>query len=142
MITTTQDILEQSITVIVPLRYKVTDLIEIINCAWEENVTGYWEVQCGAQKKAQLIINGFDHNYTYQFKIKDYSTSEEGVVYSVDADSVKLGIERILRGTVKVNSYIVDQIRDNLTQNQLPAIDTDAVDCILQAGLFGEIVYA
>ena len=124
-------------------RPKVTigDLIEIVNFAYESNIPGYWEVEYSNVKKAELTLGTFSHNYTYSFTIKDFSTSEEGVEHTVDVGTIKRGIELILTGKTKVAHRIVDDIRTNIAENELPAIDSDAVDVIIQAGLFEELVY-
>ena len=120
----------------IPTKVAVGDLIEIINTAYEQDVIGYWECDYGFAQNAHVEINGFTHGYTYKFEI-DY----EGEQLTVDVDVVKRGIERILNGNVGVATRIVNDIRDAIAGSELPAVDTDAVDVIIQAGLFNEIVF-
>ena len=119
----------------------VGQLIEIVNFAYEENVINYWEIEYLEAKKSKLKIGGFEHNYTYSFKIKDFSETDEGKIFEINVDTIRLGIERLLMGNTKVGNIIRDDILENLKNNEIEAIDSDAVDCIVQAGLFGEIVY-
>jgi hypothetical protein len=120
----------------IPTKVAIGDLIEIINTAYEEGVIAYWGCDYGFAKNAHVEINRFTHNYTYKFEI-DY----EGEQLTVDVDVVKRGIERILNGDVHVANRIVNDIRDAIANSELPAVDTDAVDVIIQAGLFNEIVF-
>lgn len=114
----------------------IGDLIEIINTAYEDGVIAYWECDYGFAKQSHVKINNFTHNYTYQFEI-DY----EGDQLTVDVGVIKRGVERILNGDVHVAGRIVNDIRDAIAGSELPAVDTDAVDVIIQAGLFNEIVF-
>jgi hypothetical protein len=127
---------DSTIALDVKIRVTVGDLIEIINTAYEQDVIGYWECDYGQAKQADVTINGFTHNYTYKFEL-DY----EGETMDVDVNVVKRGIERILNGDVKIAGRIEQDIRDNVASGELPAVDTEAVDCILQAGLFLDIVF-
>jgi hypothetical protein len=134
------------IDTMIPLRVpgpkvSVADLIEIVNFAYEGTVTGYWEVDVISVKKATLTIGSLEHKYTYAFTIKDYSETDEGKEYEINVDTVRHGIEKILNGQTKIATRIVLDIQDNLAQNEISAIDHDSVDCVIQAGLFGEIVY-
>jgi hypothetical protein len=119
----------------------VGQLIEIVNFAYEEGILSYWEIEYLEPKKSELKINSFEHNYTYSFKIKDFSETDEGKIFEVNVDTVRLGIERLLMENSKVGNIIRDDIWENLKNNEIEAIDSDAVDCVIQAGLFGEIVY-
>lgn len=119
----------------------IADLIEIVNFAYESDIPGYWEVEYTDVKKAKLTLGSLEHDYTYAFTIKDFSESDEGKEFTVDVNTVKVGIERLLNGEIKVADRILDDIRTNVYQSDLPAIDQDAVDCVIQAGLFYEIVY-
>lgn len=119
----------------------VSDLIEIVNFAYEENVINYWEIEYLSPKKALLTIGSLEHNYTYSFQIKDFSELEEGKIFEINVDTIKRGIESILNGDTKVGNVIIEDIRDNLANGEISGVDSDSVDCIIQAGLFGDIVY-
>ena len=119
----------------------IGDLIEIVNFAFEETVTGYWETEVVSSKTATLSIGDFEHNWTYSFTIRDFQNTEEGELHEINVSTVKLGLERLLSGTVPVANRILEDIRSNVAAGELPAVDQDAVDCIIQAGLFSELVY-
>ncbi len=118
----------------------VSDLIEIVNYAYEGAVTDYWEVDVVSTKKATLTIGGLEHKYTYAFTIKDES-EEEARLIEINVDTVRHGIEKILNGEIKINDGIRQEIHDNVMSMSLPEVDHHAVDCIIQAGMFGELVY-
>lgn len=119
----------------------VGDLIEIVNYAFEETTTGYWETEVVERKDATFSIDGFEHNWTYSFTIRDFQNTEEGELHEINVNTIKLGIERLLNGDVPVANRILEDIRNNLAAGELAAVDNDAVDCIIQAGLFKELVY-
>jgi hypothetical protein len=119
----------------------VSDLIEIVNYAYEGAVTDYWEVEVLSTKKATLTIGGTEHQYTYAFTILDQSETEEGREIEINVDTVRRGIEKILNGEIQINDSIRQDIHDNVMSMSLPEIDHHAVDCVIQAGMFGELVY-
>lgn len=61
--------------------------------------------------------------------------------YLVNAGVIKSGIKALRSGKAKVNSRILGWIVEGDNENDAGNIDADAADCIVQAGLFGEIVY-
>ena len=136
---------EIDLDTVVPLAIKppavcVSDLIDLVNFAYEENVASYWEIKIKDVQKAELTIGGLTHNYTYKFTIIDYSESEDGIDHVVNVETIKLGIERLLTGETKVSRYVMDQLKDAIYGYTMD-IDSDVLDCILQAGIFGDIVY-
>jgi hypothetical protein len=120
----------------IPMKVAVGDLIEIINTAYEEGVIDYWECEYSHAKHAKIEINGTTHNYTYKFEIE-----VDDKKFTIDVDVIKRGIERILNGDVHVATRIQNDLRDAIAGSELPAVDTDAVDVIIQAGLFNDIVF-
>jgi hypothetical protein len=119
----------------------VSDLIEIVNYAYEGAITDYWEVDVISTKQATLTLGSLEHDYTYAFTIKDYSETDEGKEIEINVDTVRRGIEKILNGEIQINDSICQDIRDNVMAMSLPEIDHHAVDCVIQAGMFGELVY-
>ena len=45
----------------------VSDLIQIVNYAYESAIIDYWEVDVISTKKAKLTIGSIEHPYTYAF---------------------------------------------------------------------------
>lgn len=119
----------------------VGDLIDIVNYAFEEGILERWGIEYLDAKRAKLKLHGLEHNYTYSFQIKDFSESDIGKTYTIDVDTIRRGIERLLSGKFKVSTIITDDIRENLNNCEISAIDADAVDCVIQAGLFNELIY-
>lgn len=119
----------------------VGDLIDIVNYAFEEGILERWGIEYLDAKRAKLKLHGLEHNYTYSFEINDYYESDNGKVYTINVDTIRKGIELLLSGKTKVSNMIIDDIRENLNNCEISAIDADAVDCVIQAGLYGEILY-
>lgn len=58
----------------------------------------------------------------------------------VDYDVIALGVQRILSGEVGIRSDLYRQVMTVRSEDDMD-IDSDAADCIVQAGLFAELVY-
>ena len=61
--------------------------------------------------------------------------------YLVDADVIEKGIEALKNGKARVNTTLLGWIVDGDNENNGGYIDATAADCIVQAGLFGEVIY-
>ena len=59
----------------------------------------------------------------------------------IDLDTIFLGIQRILQPEFKINERTRENIRRGISNPEDADFDADDADCIVQAGLFGEIVY-
>jgi hypothetical protein len=59
----------------------------------------------------------------------------------VNIDTIARGINAIVKGDVRLNQQIRNWITCDNRDNDGGNIDSDAADCIVQAGLFGEVVY-
>jgi hypothetical protein len=64
---------------------------------------------------------------------------EEGLL--IDQACVRRGLRRILDGDAPVGERYREGIRDANRANDASLIDADDADVIVQAGLFGEVVY-
>ena len=60
---------------------------------------------------------------------------------TVDMAVIQQGIKAIRKGDFQVNRVIVSYVVLGDRNNDAGEIDSDAADCIVQAGLFGAIVY-
>lgn len=58
-----------------------------------------------------------------------------------DAETIRLGIKRILDGTVAVRSDLRGDVLAAALEDDNANWDADTADCVLQAGLLNEIVY-
>lgn len=59
----------------------------------------------------------------------------------VDRATVLRGLTALLDGTAPVGTYLLDMVRAGVRTNDAGEIDADAADVIVQAGLFGTIIY-
>lgn len=69
---------------------------------------------------------------------------EEGnpkVFGDVTLDTVALGIQRILSGEVGISPHLVAYLVSAVKEQDAGDVDADVADCIVQAGLLGELVY-
>lgn len=128
------DVLTESVTFTTKHKLAVTDLIELVNQAIETPAIAYWIDQASDIKRAPE--GKFDYNYCYRFLIK-----ADGDTLEINVDTIRKGIQAILDGNVELNPMIKGYITNALANNDLGYIDSDALDVIIQAGLFGDIVY-
>jgi len=57
------------------------------------------------------------------------------------AETIRLGIQRILSGSVKVGSHVARDVLMCVLDPDYTGWDAETADCVLQAGLLNEIVY-
>ncbi len=61
---------------------------------------------------------------------------------TLDIDLVKRGLDRVLKEDMPVNKQYCDYIMQAVFDQDAGMIDSVCADIIVQAGLFGEIVYS
>lgn len=66
---------------------------------------------------------------------------EESALHDVTPDVIAEGIAKMQRGEIQVNSELLGWILAGSAKNDAGDIDAEAADCILQAALFGELIY-
>lgn len=64
---------------------------------------------------------------------------QTGIV--VDRDVIARGVGYLLDGTVRVGTYLLDMVTAGVRQGDAGEIDSDGADVIVQAGIFGKIIY-
>lgn len=119
---------------------KVTIDIEIsdqscadIMCTALEGGIGYWCVS----DRISRVENGVSDYVAFDaYDAEDPDTKFGHVNY----DTIRAGIQRILNGTVKIRSDLREQVLTVVDEERCD-IDSEAADCIVQAGLFNELVY-
>ena len=129
----------ESITLNIRPRVPIGALVELVNMAHEEFGIGYWVESKQAIKRGTMA--GSDYNNCYSFEILP---DGEETWYTVNVETVKKGIELIMNGAIQIDPTIKEAISiDVASEDPLRAgkIDSTAIDCIIQAGLFGELVY-
>lgn len=97
-----------------------------------EGGTGYWayvqDYIWGSGDKDFKM--GYGDNYA-SVTLIDMDTDKS---YSVTVEIIALGWQRIMDGEVHVGSHILRYMLED-------DVDSDAADCIVQAGLFNEVIY-
>lgn len=132
-------------------------LADVIICAVEGG-TGYWAMAAGyrwaditpAETRVTLIEDEhgplfndacrvFADTHGRKPKI-DEMLDQEGV-HRVTIDTIAEGLSKIRSGHVRMNSTLLGTILNADTENDAGEIDADGADAIVQAALFGELVY-
>lgn len=75
--------------------------------------------------------------------IKEQEPDEEsrGQEYTVDAKTIEGGIQAILDGSVEISIDLMAMLMTGVLHDDTGEIDAEVADCIVQAGLFGEVRY-
>jgi hypothetical protein len=66
---------------------------------------------------------------------------EEERLHDVNIETVATGIAKLKEGNIQVNSELLGWILAGSAKNDGGDIDAEAADVILQAALFGELIY-
>jgi len=103
--------------------------LDILTNAIESNGIQYWTCEYDRIK----IKRDSDLNII-QAEFDADNENGEKTHYVVTHATIQKGIDAILSGDLEISDYIVNGI---LTQDN----DSDTDDCIIQAALFGELVY-
>lgn len=74
--------------------------------------------------------------------LKDDESGYEEQGHDITVDTIAKGIGRIVRGEVKIKQRMRDAIAEASAGNEADNIDADDADAIVQAALFGELVYS
>jgi hypothetical protein len=72
--------------------------------------------------------------------VEESEGDEEGA-HMVNHAVVLRGIERLVNGEVRINSELLAHLDQGLREDDAGEVDADVADCIVQAGVFGELVY-
>lgn len=114
---------------------------EATMCTALEGGVGYWSqadklVQTEAGYESCLICECDD--------LERFDWKKKERVRKLDADVIRRGIQRILDGTVAIRADLAAQVlRDATTAyHSWDPMDAEAADCVVQAGLFGELRYS
>ena len=109
------------------------DILYILTDALETDSISYWanEYDWERIKSKTDEIDGCV-KVIYIKELNDQET-EFTIPHIVNYETIKLGVERIIKGEVE-DSRIRQMILDD-------DIDSDGCDCIIQAGLFGVLKY-
>jgi hypothetical protein len=113
-------------------KVSISAIIDLIDSA--PQAIGYW-----VDKYEQVHYTQETPKRIYKLSILDENTDLE---HLISVNTIIEGIQKIVAGNVEINrsiiSYIISDIGEGLAGGY---IDGDALDAIIQVGLFGEIVY-
>lgn len=118
----------------VTLSHKInTEFLEHVLEAALYGGIGYWAV-------ADEILRADPRSGLISLHLSD--TEDWSIEFgTVTHDTVMDGIRRILDGTVKISQDLRDHLAAGVSEGDAGEIDSDVADCIIQVGLFGELVY-
>lgn len=111
---------------------------EFMNCVKTVAVEGginYWALIRKIQRTADLDVTEFE------VCDNEEDSGEDVNWLPVTDETIVEGISSIINGAVEINEQIVQYILQAIRENDCGHIDADAADCIVQVGLFGEIVF-
>lgn len=138
------DIVEGTVPLHAHLQLPTKALIEWVNQAFETEAIMYWIDDAKSSKRASLEIGGLTHNYCYQFEVLAGSEFDDAKWHQIDVSVILRGLSAITSGSVSVNrtirGYVLDGVLEAVTDGT-GALDSDALDAVIQAGLFGEVIY-
>ena len=137
MNTATQVDIAGTVSISIPIHIRVSMLIDLVNQAIEGGSISYWVAQARNVKRSELTIDSFTHNYCYSFEVREEGEAEW---HTVNTGTIANGITKILQGKTNLNDYITGMIFRSVTGEDV--IDDEALDCIVQIGLFNDTVYA
>jgi len=113
-------------------KISVNALIDLVDAV--PQAIGYW-----VDQYRDVHYTREDTKRVYKLSIIDENTDQE---YLISVNTIIDGIQKIVSGNVEINSSITSYILSDLGEGlQGGYIDGEALDCIVQVGLFGEIVY-
>lgn len=110
------------------------DIYNILTDVFETNAIGYW-AQYQDWERFPDIEGVENSNCINKISIKELNEEESDytIPHYINSMVITLGVERIVRGEADA-----PRIREMILNDD---IDSDGSDCIVQAGLFGEIKY-
>lgn len=120
------------------LKPRIHQLIELVNQSYETGAIVYWVDE--VQNVNRHTLDGSwlpDFKWCHSFEIKNVDYSDDW--FTINVDTVIRGAEAILSGKVSVSPSLRTQIVMGIIGED--GMDSDAVDVLMQAGLFGEIVF-
>lgn len=128
-----------TITVNVPVSDK---LCADIMCTALEGGIGYW---CAADRIVRTDGNEGDWRYVsfVAYDTENQDDDEEAAFKpaTVDYSTIRLGLQRILSGEVPIRADLAAQCLTITRGEDEADIDAEAADCIVQAGLLGELMF-
>jgi hypothetical protein len=122
----------KKVEITVACQVSLQTLADIIVTAVEGGID-YW---------SQIVVykwtEGPEHTMADIIEIGD---GDENKPHHIDCETIQRGITRILNGNVGIRSDLHEQVSRGVREDDAGHVDADGADCIVQAGLFSELVY-
>lgn len=113
-------------------------LSDVIVTAVEGGI-GYWSTCLQYQWESNVVVTDFQqHGGGTRATI---SPEDTDAIHTITPDTIEKGIVRIISGEAALNERTRRIIAVANRDNDASYIDSDAADAIVQAGLFGKLVY-
>ncbi len=124
---------------VAPPQISVGALIEQVQMCLETPAIAYWVASVSGVKRKRFAESSLpDFQWAYEFKLED----EDGKVYTVNVDTIRNGLKRVTEPSFQVNpSYREVILRELYGGLQEGGFGSGCLDIVVQAGLFGEIIY-
>lgn len=124
---------------IAPPRVQVGRLIEQVQMCLETGAIAYWVATVSDVKRRRFADSSLpDFEWAYEFTLED----DEGKSWVVNVNTIRDGLVRVSEASFKVNpEYRALILREIFSGLDAGYFDSECLDIVVQAGLFGEIVY-
>lgn len=103
---------------------------DVMTTALEGGIS-YW-----ATVKGMVMVEG----YPEIFQVREHGVMD-AAWSTVDFSRIELGIARIISGEMEICKEIRDAVTIASRDNDACNIDVDGADCIVQAAVFGKLVF-
>lgn len=111
-------------------------ILDVFTTAMEGGI-GYWSVANSYHYRNR--VTDTDDLDGFYADIEDFEDDDKP--YKITPDVIVRGLNLIVTGPVTLRSDLMGHILLGNKTNDGGEIDADCADCIVQAGLFGEVVY-
>lgn len=120
--------------------YNIDILVDTLQTAIIDGIT-YW-----ADIVSATTTEGANNCRAECFALEAFreESTHEGVAdltkpFTITVDTIRIGLQRLLSGEVKIGSLYMGYIHQSLDDNSAYMIDSPTADCIVQAGILKEV---
>lgn len=134
----------QTLTISVTVTPTTEFLSDILTTAFDGSYGGcwYWARAANNEERAEASAWRIIDDVWEAVTIADATSGVSPTpVYTATQETIAVGIQRILNDTVKINKSIKARVLSAVTEMDAGYIDAGDADCVVQAGLFGEVIY-
>jgi len=118
-------------------------LSDILITAFDRSVGGSWYWAMPIEGIPTFGIDRAENvmNNCWRWVAVNDGESDGTKLLVVDHVRLTNGIQAIIDGSVRLNAEIHSCVLDSVLESDAGHIDATAADCIVQAGMFGEVLY-